>query len=96
MRIILILLFLIFSFSLSAQKRDTIILWPDEVPGETEAKHPAVQNDNTSGNVIRLTDVTNPMLEAAYLPGHQPFIKWRCIRQLMRLIKRLVGLISLF
>lgn len=41
---------------------DTIYLWPDKVPGEVEAKHRPVQTSNTSGNVIRLTDVTNPAI----------------------------------
>ncbi len=43
-----------------AQTLDTIYLWPDKVPGENEVKHAPVQTSNTSGNVIRLTDVTNP------------------------------------
>ena len=42
---------------------NTIHLWPNEVPGETEAKHAAVITDNTSRNVTRLTDVTDPILE---------------------------------
>lgn len=54
---------LLFSLSmLSAQTRDTLYLWPDQVPGEQEAKHAAVQTDNTKGNTIRLTDITNPAL----------------------------------
>ncbi|MFC2081400.1 alpha/beta hydrolase [Bacteroidota bacterium] len=48
--------------SIFAQNPDTIYLWPDKVPGETEAKHTPVQSSNTSGNSIRLTDVTNPAL----------------------------------
>jgi acetyl esterase/lipase len=45
-----------------AQTRDTIYLWPDKVPGENEAKHEPIQTSNTSGNVIRITDVTNPAI----------------------------------
>ncbi|MFC2138805.1 alpha/beta hydrolase [Bacteroidota bacterium] len=45
-----------------AQDKDTIYLWPGKVPGETESKHDPVQTSNTSRNVIRLTDVTNPAL----------------------------------
>jgi|TARA_B110000495_G_scaffold196806_1_gene206175 acetyl esterase/lipase len=45
-----------------AQGNKTIYLWPGQVPGETEAKHDPVQTDNTSGNVIRITDITNPAL----------------------------------
>lgn len=52
----------LFSFALSAQTKDTLFLWPNEVPGETGQKKEAVQTDNISGNVIRLTDVTNPSL----------------------------------
>ncbi len=44
------------------QPADTLYLWPDKVPGESEHKHDPVQTSNTRGNVIRLTDVTNPML----------------------------------
>jgi len=43
-----------------AQTRDTIHLWTGKVPGENDEKHEPVQTPNTSGNVIRLTDVTNP------------------------------------
>lgn len=57
---ILILLFL--SLNLFSQNKETIHLWPGKVPGETEAKHPPVQTDNTSGNVKRITDITDPAL----------------------------------
>lgn len=57
------LIIFIFSVSLSnAQIRDTIYLWPSKVPGENEVKHAPVQTANTSRNVTRLTDVTNPAL----------------------------------
>ncbi len=56
-----------FSVSINAQSKEVIHIWPDKVPGETEAKHPAVQTDNTGGDVIRLTDVTDPILEV-YTP----------------------------
>jgi acetyl esterase/lipase len=54
--------FLFFSFSIFslAQTRDTIRLWPGKVPGEPGVKHAPVKTPNTSGDVIRLTDVTNP------------------------------------
>jgi acetyl esterase/lipase len=45
-----------------AQTSDTLYLWPGAVPGETLPKSNPVQTDNTSGNVTRLTDVTNPAL----------------------------------
>ena len=56
-------LLILFSISFSqAQTRDTIHLWLNKVPGEIAAKHAAIKSDNTSGNVIRLTDITNPSL----------------------------------
>ena len=58
---ILIVLLLSISISL-AQTRDTLYLWPDKVPGEKEAKHPPQQTANTDGNVLRLSNVTNPAL----------------------------------
>jgi acetyl esterase/lipase len=45
-----------------AQTRDTLYLWPKEVPGQVEAKQAAIQSKNTSGNVIRLAEVSNPSL----------------------------------
>lgn len=46
----------------TAQTRDTLYLWPGEVPGLTGQKSDPVQTPNTSGNVTRITDVTNPAL----------------------------------
>ena len=56
---------LIFSLVVVAQAQDgaLIHLWPDKVPGETAAKHPAVITENNSGEVTRLTDVTDPTLK---------------------------------
>nr|MBI1229891.1 alpha/beta hydrolase fold domain-containing protein [Cytophagales bacterium] len=61
LRLTFILLFSL-TFSGFAQTRDTISLWPGKVPGESLPKANPVQTDNTSGNVTRLTDVTNPAL----------------------------------
>jgi len=58
---IIIILFFFISISL-AQTRDTLYLWPDKVPGENGAKHPPQQAATTGGNVIRLTNITNPAL----------------------------------
>jgi acetyl esterase/lipase len=44
-----------FSFS-----QTPVYLWSGQVPGETDSKHDPVQTPNKDGNVIRLTDVTNP------------------------------------
>lgn len=63
MKTLLTCSFLLFFSAISkAQGTDTLYLWPDKVPGETEAKHPPIQTSNTSGNVTRITDVTNPAL----------------------------------
>lgn len=51
-----------FASMVHAQTRDTIYLWPNKVPGEKEAKHAPLQTDNTKGDVIRLTNITNPAL----------------------------------
>lgn len=63
-----IILFLI-SFTIVAQTRVTINLWPNDVPGEINDKKYAKILDNTSGNVTRLTDITNPIL-TVFLPEH--------------------------
>lgn len=52
--------FAIVSFCSFGQNPEPVYLWPDKVPGETESKHDPVQTPNKDGNVIRLTDVTNP------------------------------------
>ena len=58
----LTILTLFFFSIIQAQTRDTIYLWNNKVPGEKEAKQMPVQTNNTKGNVIRLTDITNPAL----------------------------------
>ncbi|UAN00006.1 alpha/beta hydrolase [Polaribacter litorisediminis] len=45
-----------------AQSRDTIYLWPDEVPGEIKPKSKPIESDNKSGNVLRISEVTNPAI----------------------------------
>jgi len=59
--VITLLSILIFKTGFS-QHRDTIYLWTGDVPGETEEKHDPIQTPDTSKNVIRLTDVTNPAI----------------------------------
>lgn len=55
------LFFIIFTaISFFSFSQTPIYLWPDKVPGETDSKHDPVQTPNKDGNVIRLTDVTNP------------------------------------
>jgi len=55
------------SFSSIAQQQTVIHLWPGAVPGETAAKKAAVPTPDTSRHVIRLTDVTDPIL-TVYTP----------------------------
>ncbi|MDN3665835.1 Ca2+-dependent phosphoinositide-specific phospholipase C [Algibacter miyuki] len=44
------------------QSSETIELWTNKVPGESSEKQPAKISGNTSGNVKRLSEVTNPLL----------------------------------
>lgn len=63
MRSLLQILMLIFAtLSVQAQDRDTIHLWSEKVPNEEMPKHAPRQTDNISGDVTRLTDVTDPAL----------------------------------
>ena len=63
MKIYIIYFFIIFfTVGSSAQQKVIIKLWPGAVPGETEAKHEPVKTDNTSGNVTRITDITDPAM----------------------------------
>lgn len=45
-----------------AQENEIIRLWPGAVPGESDPKHEPVQTDNTSGDVKRITDITDPAI----------------------------------
>ncbi len=47
----------------STQSEVVIDLWPNGVPGESAAKADPVVTDDKSNGVIRLTDVTRPVLE---------------------------------
>lgn len=57
--------FLILSEIVLAQAHvDPIHIWPDEVPLALGEKHPPVQTADTSRGVTRITDITDPILEA--------------------------------
>lgn len=45
-----------------ANSHDIIPLWPNDVPGENEAKAPPVVSDNAKDDVIRIGKVTDPAL----------------------------------
>jgi len=55
-------LFLILSFTvnLNAQKMDLVHLWPGKVPGEKSPKHAPVISSDTSNNVMRISEITDP------------------------------------
>lgn len=55
--------------TVNAQQKTTIHLWPNAVPGESTAKHAAVVTPDSSGNIVRLTDVTDPILEVFPAPA---------------------------
>lgn len=42
--------------------QDPIHLWPEKVPGEEKEKAPAVVAEKTDGNVIRISEVTDPLI----------------------------------
>ncbi len=68
-KIIFVLIVVLFApRRIYAQSRDTIYLWAGKVPGEIEPKHNPFPIPDTSRNVIRLTEVTNPDL-IEFKPG---------------------------
>ncbi len=62
MRIPVFILLILFVFDGFGQSTNTIYLWPGNVPGQTAPKHKPVLTDNQSGNVTRITDITNPAI----------------------------------
>lgn len=67
---LLLAAFVLFINLSNAQKIDTLYLWPTEVPNSNLPKKAAVISENNSGNVIRIAEVTNPLLEV-----YQPELK---------------------
>ena len=53
---------LLFSISMQTQTTEIIHLWPYAVPGEKEVKHDPETSKDIRGNVLRLTNVTNPSI----------------------------------
>ena len=47
---------------MQSQITENIYLWPASVPGEMEVKQLPKKSENTSGNVLRYSEVTNPFL----------------------------------
>ena len=69
-QLFILLVFIFSSMNAIAQSTDTIYLWPDKVPDELAPKNAARQTDNVKGNVIRLTDITDPMM-VVYKPSEK-------------------------
>ena len=67
MRILLLVLFISVSSFIGAQVQDTIFLWPENV-GQQLLK-PTILPDKGDG-VIRITDVTSPLLQVFKAPSH--------------------------
>jgi len=61
------ILSLLFTMHAVAQDKDIIHLWPGAVPGENSPKKPAVPTSDSSKGVVRLTDVTDPVMQV-FLP----------------------------
>ncbi len=51
-----------------SQTDEVIHLWPGKVPGEDSLKHPARLYPDTSRKVIRITDITDPII-TVYAPN---------------------------
>ncbi|MEO7313361.1 MAG: alpha/beta hydrolase [Chitinophagaceae bacterium] len=65
---IVCLLFLQLVLQSNAQGQQIIHLWPGEVPGEDSARHPARIYPDTKGDVIRITDINDPLV-TVFLPS---------------------------
>jgi len=59
-KLLFVCLFALSAIKVNAQTK--IYLWPGAVPGETEGKHEPVLAENQTGNVLRVTNVTNPAM----------------------------------
>lgn len=61
-RVVIFLLYLNFVLHGNAQQNEIIHLWPGDVPGEDSAKHPSRIYPDTRGNVVRITDINDPLV----------------------------------
>ena len=69
MKLILLIIFCcLMTLDTFAQQKEVIKLWPGNVPGETGAKHPAELFADTSRNVKRISNITDPQL-TVYRPS---------------------------
>ncbi|MEO5997145.1 MAG: alpha/beta hydrolase [Chitinophagaceae bacterium] len=60
--VIIFLLYINIFLCGNARQNEIIHLWPGDVPGEDSAKHPARPYPDTRGNVIRITDINDPLV----------------------------------
>lgn len=60
--ILLTIICCVLTMNTFAQSKQIIKIWPGSVPGETKAKHPAEAAADTSRNVKRITNITDPQL----------------------------------
>lgn len=67
---LLVLALTLLSHTLLAQEREIIELWPGKVPGEEKPKAPAVSSPEDNGEIVKITEVTNPLLEV--FPAEKP------------------------
>ncbi|MCK5821101.1 MAG: alpha/beta hydrolase [Bacteroidales bacterium] len=58
---------MVFTTGFCFGQTETVLLWGDNIPGVSNLQQEAVISDNNSGNVIRLSQVTKPLLKV-YLP----------------------------
>ncbi len=66
----ILLIFTLLASQITAQDREIIELWPGQVPGEEKAKAPAVSSPGDDGQIVKITEVTNPLLEV--FPADEP------------------------
>ncbi|WP_411273491.1 alpha/beta hydrolase [Daejeonella sp.] len=60
--ILLIITSCLLTLNTFSQGNERLKLWPGKVPGESEAKHPAELHSDTSRNVRRITNITDPQI----------------------------------
>ena len=55
-------IFLLLSLTMNgiAQKMDLVHLWPGKVPGEKTTRHAPVISSDTTNNVMRISEITDP------------------------------------
>ncbi len=64
------IIFCVLTLNTFAQTNEVIKLWPGAVPGQSAPKHPAEPYADTSRNVRRITNITDPQLTVYRPEGH--------------------------